>query len=121
MFFVMARKNRINLADDALPDVPTERNLSGADIESIVLIAKRRVMTEERDVVTHYDLDYALKTFIPSAQGMEKEMQELVAVLECTDREFLPQDWREAIDAPDGRSKLQRRLLVLRETIDTLN
>lgn len=120
MFRVMARKNKIKLTDDAVPDVPTERNLSGADIESVVLNAKRRVMSDGREVVERDDLDYALTTFIPSAQGLEKEMQELVAVLECTDREFLPQDWCDAIDAPDGRSKLQQRLHVLREMIDTL-
>ncbi len=120
MFVVMARKNNVDLAENAVPDVPTQRNLSGADIESIVLNAKRRVMTDGRDTVDREDLVYALKNFIPSAQGLEKEMQELVAVLECTDREFLPPDWREAIDAPDGRSKLQQRLHVLREMIDTL-
>ncbi len=120
MFRVMARKNQLQLAEDAVPDVPAERNLSGADIESVVLNAKRRVMSEGREIVERADLEYSFNTFIPSAQGLEKELQELVAVLECTDREFLPPDWREKIDAPNGRSELQRRLHVLREMIDTL-
>jgi SpoVK/Ycf46/Vps4 family AAA+-type ATPase len=120
MFRVMARKNKIELGENAIPDVPAERNLSGADIESIMLNAKRRVMSDDRETVDRADLEYAFNTFIPSAQGLEKELQELVAVLECTDREFLPADWREKVDAPEGRSQLQKRLHVLREMIDTL-
>ena len=120
MFRVMARKNKIKMADDAVPDVPAERNMSGADIESVVLNAKRRVLSDGREEVTRDDLEYSLQTFIPSAQGLEKEMQEVVAVLECTDREFLPDDWKEVISKPDGRSKLQARVHHLRELIDTI-
>ena len=120
MFRVMARKNKIKLADDAVPDVPAERNMSGADIESVVLNAKRRVLSDGREEVTREDLEYSLGTFIPSAQGLEKEIQEVCAVLECTDREFLPDDWKEVINKPDGRSKLQARVHQLREMIDTM-
>lgn len=120
MFLVMARKNKIKLTKDAVPDVPTERNMSGADIESVVLNAKRRVLSDGREEVTREDLEYALDTFIPSAQGLEKEIQEVCAVLECTDREFLPDDWKEVINKPDGRSKLQARVHQLREMIDTM-
>ncbi len=45
-------------------------------------------------------------------------MQELVAVLECTDRDFLPDTWREQIEQPDGRIQLQERLMTLRDMID---
>lgn len=119
MFAVMARKNRVELAEDAIPKVAAERNMSGADIESVVLNAKRRVLSDGRDLVQRADLEQALGSFIPSAQGLEKEMQELVAVLECTDREFLPDDWKAAIDEPGGRSQLQKRVHQLRQMIET--
>lgn len=118
MFRVLSRKNEIKLAADAVPDVADDRGLSGADIESILLGAQRRALAENRDVVSQADLQAAIDTFIPSAQGLEKEMQELVAVLECTDREFLPEDWRQRIGQSDGRARLQERLMVLREMID---
>ncbi len=123
MFRVLAGKNQVTLATDAISHLPEEslarkRELSGADIESIVLGAQRRALTADRDTVSGDDLQAALDTFIPSAQGLEKEMQELVAVLECTDREFLPDDWRTRIQQPDGRSRLQERLMTLRELID---
>jgi SpoVK/Ycf46/Vps4 family AAA+-type ATPase len=42
MFVAMARKNGVDLASDTLPSAgATDRHLSGSDIESIVLAAKR--------------------------------------------------------------------------------
>jgi ATP-dependent 26S proteasome regulatory subunit len=117
MVQVMAAKNQVPLAPDAVPPLASDRNLSGADIESIVLSARRRVLAAGRDTVTQADLQAALDAFIPSAQGLEKEMQELVAVLECTDREFLPPDWQQRLAQPEGRTHLQERLMAIREII----
>ncbi len=83
-----------------------------------MLSARRRVLAAGRDTVTQEDLKAALDAFIPSAQGLEKEMQELVAVLECTDREFLPADWQKRLAQPDGRTKLQERLMAMREILE---
>lgn len=120
MFRIMARKNQATLADDALPSEVPAGVLSGADIESIVLAAKRRAMAEGRDVVARADMQDAVERFIPSAQGLEKEMQELVAVLECTDRAFLPEHWRRQIAQPEGRTRLQERLKEIRVLLDDL-
>ena len=62
-------------------------------------------------------LEEAVKEFIPSAQGLEKEMQELAAVLECTQLSFLPPDWRARITQPDGRTRLQERLATIRQLL----
>jgi AAA+ superfamily predicted ATPase len=117
MFRVMAAKNRIQLAPDAAVPVAGGRELSGADIESIVLSARRRVLADGRETFELADLQGALEAFIPSAQGLEKEMQELVAVLECTDREFLPDDWQLRLRQTEGRTRLQERLVELRAMI----
>ena len=58
--------------------------LSGADLESILLASRRRALADWRETVELADLAAALEEFIPSAQGLEKELQELAAVLECT-------------------------------------
>ncbi|MBM4088434.1 MAG: ATP-binding protein [Planctomycetes bacterium] len=117
MVRVMAAKNQIPLAADAVPDASGKGGLSGADIESVLLSARRRALADRRKEVNAEDLRLALRSFIPSAQGLEKEMQELVAVLECTDREFLPAEWQERIDKPEGRTRLQERCMALRELI----
>jgi SpoVK/Ycf46/Vps4 family AAA+-type ATPase len=118
MLRVMAAKNKVRLAEGALPEIKPERQLSGADLESIILGARRRALAAGRETVERGDVDASLGSFIPSAQGLEKEIQELVAVIECTDREFLTPKWREAIAAPDGRLKLQQRLATMRAMVD---
>ena len=107
----------ITVAADAIPDVKAERHLSGADVESIILAAKRRVLTAGRKEITRDDLEKAMTDFVPSAQGLEKEMQELAAVLECTQLSFLPSKWRDIVSQPDGRSKLQERVVAIRQIL----
>ena len=118
MFRVMAKKNKVALAADALPAVSPDRHLSGSDLESIVLAARRRVLAAGRQEVGRADLEAAVNEFIPSAQGLEKEMQELAAVLECTELPFLPPRWREKVSAPDGRSRLQERFVAIRQLLE---
>jgi AAA+ superfamily predicted ATPase len=118
MIQAMARKNKCGLAPDALPENPAALGLSGADIESVVLAAKRSALTQAREQITRGDLDGALADFIPSAQGLEKEKQELAAVLECTSRSFLPEEWQKRIAAPDGRARLQERMAAIRRLIE---
>jgi SpoVK/Ycf46/Vps4 family AAA+-type ATPase len=99
MFRVMAKKNKSPLAADSSPQLAAEQRLSGADVESIILSAKRSMLAA-------------------GIQGLEKEYQEIAAVLECTDREFLPVAWREKVMAPGGRALLQERLAELRALIN---
>jgi AAA+ superfamily predicted ATPase len=118
MIKVMARKNKVALAEGAIPAGLAARKLSGADIESIVLSAKRNALTHGRDGLTKEDLQSSLDDFIPSAQGLEKEKQELAAVLECTSMSFLPEEWRERIAKPDERARLQERMAAIARLIE---
>ncbi|HUG92153.1 MAG TPA: AAA family ATPase [Planctomycetaceae bacterium] len=118
MFTVMARKNKMPLCADSIPPVSAERQLSGADIESVVLSAKRRALTAGRTEITSADLSEAVENFIPSAQGLEKEKQEIAAVLECTDLEFLPDRWRTVVAGPQGRTQLQSRMAAIRSVLE---
>jgi AAA+ superfamily predicted ATPase len=118
MFAVMARKNKVPLPPEAIPAVKAERHLSGSDIESVVITAWRRVLSAGRDGVGKEDLEAAVADFIPSAQGLEKEMQELSAVLECTQVNFLPPDWRDKVAGPNGRARLQERFAAIRQLLE---
>jgi SpoVK/Ycf46/Vps4 family AAA+-type ATPase len=118
MIRVMAKKNKLKLADDAVPHVDPARRLSGADLESVVLATRRIALAAGREEVTRADLEQALNEFIPSAQGLEKELQEIAAVLECTERSFLPPEWQEKIAKPDGRSHLQERMVAIRQLLE---
>ena len=124
MFTAMARKCRVPLAPGLPGPVDLALGLSGADIESIVLAARRKGLDRAADAgqpapdtITAEDLKAALDDFMPSAQGLEKEMQEIAAVLECTEKRFLPDRWKEKVGQPGGRSHLQERLAAIREVI----
>jgi SpoVK/Ycf46/Vps4 family AAA+-type ATPase len=118
MFVAMAKKNKLVLADGAIPAVDPARRLSGADIESVVLAVKRQAMTAGRQTIERGDVEQALAEFIPSAQGLEKELQDIVAVLECTQLSFLPPFWREQVVAPQGRSRLEERMAAVRQLLE---
>jgi ATP-dependent 26S proteasome regulatory subunit len=120
MLRVMAKKNKLKLADDAIPHVDPARRLSGADLESIVLATRRIALTAGREEITRADLEQALGEFIPSAQGLEKELQEIAAVLECTERSFLPPEWQARIAKPDARTHLQERMVAIRQLIEEI-
>lgn len=117
MFLVMARKSRVKLTQESLPQLKANSSLSGADIESIILAAKRRMLLSGRDLMQKEDLEHAYAEFIPSAQGVEKEAQELAAVLECTQLGFLPEHWRKSVCEPDGQAKLRERLVALKQLV----
>jgi AAA+ superfamily predicted ATPase len=118
MLTVMARKNKVRLADGAVPVGLVERKLSGADIESVVLAARRRALAAGREEVTTTDVHDALNDFIPSVQGLEKELQEIAAVLECTQLSFLPPEWQDRVKHPNGRTMLQERLVSIKRLIE---
>lgn len=120
MLRAMSKKNKLQLADDAIPEVDPARRLSGADLESILLASKRQALMNGHEAIARGDLEAALSEFIPSAQGLEKELQEIAAVLECTQRSFLPAEWQAKVDQPGGRSALQERMVAIRQLIEEM-
>lgn len=120
MFQVMGRKNDVTIAEDAIRLDARHQELSGADIESVVLTARRIALVDGRKDVRSEDIDQALREFIPSAQGLEKDMQEVAAVLECTQMDFLNEQWREALEADGGRAQLQQQLTKMRNLVEQL-
>ncbi|MBI3865232.1 MAG: ATP-binding protein [Planctomycetia bacterium] len=117
MMATLAKKNKIPLAADALPSIKPDRFLSGSDIESVVLAARRQALAAGRTQVERQDIDQAFGEFIPSAQGLEKELQELAAVLECTQLGFLPPRWRDKVREQSGRTQLQERMMALKSVL----
>lgn len=120
MFEVMGRKNDVRIQADELQLSEQHIDLSGADIESVVLTARRIALLDGRSDVSAADLADALEQFIPSAQGLEKDMQEVAAVLECTQTDFLTDDWKASLAEKGGRSALQQQLTKMRNIVEQL-
>jgi SpoVK/Ycf46/Vps4 family AAA+-type ATPase len=114
MFQAMGRKAGFELNSSEIPDVPLTGQLSGADIEGIVTRAARRSRLRGDKDITKAALEHELAGFLPSLEGLEKEMQEIAAMLECTDAEFLPDAFRKRVEEQGGRERLQHRFLEIR-------
>jgi SpoVK/Ycf46/Vps4 family AAA+-type ATPase len=114
MFQAMGRKAGVQLSPEEIPEIHSTGRLSGADIEGIVTRAARRSRLRGESGIGKGALAHELADFLPSLDGLEKEMQEIAAMLECTDAEFLPQSYRERVQDEGGRERLQQRFLELR-------
>jgi AAA+ superfamily predicted ATPase len=118
MFLAMAHKAHTPLAEEDIPPIPHLGLLSGADVEGIVGRAARQALLAGAAGITREVLAAAVAEFLPSTQSLEKEMQEIAAILECTDRQFLPPEILEKMNAAGGREKLQERYTQLRRMIE---
>jgi AAA+ superfamily predicted ATPase len=120
MFVAMARKLGSRVEPDDVPHVPEEQRgrLSGADIEGLVGRAVRASLLAGAPTVTRAALAEAVAQFLPSTQGLEKELQEIAAIIECTEREFLPPAQLARVEAAGGREVLQQRLSQLKLLIE---
>ncbi|HMJ58430.1 MAG TPA: AAA family ATPase [Gemmatimonadales bacterium] len=119
MFVTLAQKMQSRLAPEDLPPIPHIGQLSGADIEGLVGRALRLSLLAGGETITRQALAEAVGQFLPSTQGLEKEMQEVAAVLECTDRQFLPPGISKQLDV-DDRGRLQQRFAELRRLIEAV-
>jgi AAA+ superfamily predicted ATPase len=119
MLVVLAGKAGTRLAEADLPaEIPHRGNLSGADIEGIVGRAYRSSLLAGSRAITAGALAAALDGFMPSTQTLEREAQELAAIIECTDAEFLPPSKRARVEQAGGREKLQERLTAIKQILD---
>ena len=94
LFEVIARTRKIALSKPVLTTIRKklgERALTGSDVESILMRAKECAVMAQRDTdVQKIDLDQAIDSFIDPLDPNLLELQELAAVLACSDRRFLP-------------------------------
>jgi hypothetical protein len=114
----MARKMGATLLSEDVPEIPQRGKLSGADIEGIVGRALRLSLLAGKQQVTREALAEAVNGFMPSTEGMEKELQETAAILECTDRQFLPLEIDRKVAALGGRERVHERYSQLRRTVE---
>ena len=114
LFRIMVKKAGIETKATAIKEVSDDPNgLSGADIEAILARALLATDADQGDgvaaEVSVETLRQAFADFIPATSSLERELQILVAVQECTSREVLPETYREM-----GREVVLSRIQELR-------
>lgn len=71
--------------------------LTGSDVEAMLIRAKEQAVLAKRDdQIQLEDLVAAVESFIDPLDPKLLELQELAAVLACSDRRYLPEVYREA-------------------------
>jgi len=100
IFTVLSRLKKIALAEaiqayirEKLGQLP----LTGSDVDAVLTRAKERAVLAQRDEdVQVTDLEEAVQSFIDPLDPNLLAMQELAAVLACSDRRYLPERYQRA-------------------------
>lgn len=108
-FTVIAKKFGAKLEAQDVPDVPYVGDISGADIEALVGRAWREALLAGEEKLGQERLKATFEGFLPSTQSLEREMQEIAAIIECTDRAFLVPSAVNMLSEHGDREGLQLR------------
>ncbi|ULQ59466.1 AAA family ATPase [Brucepastera parasyntrophica] len=114
LFRTLQRKLEIKIKDFPVADLfkSIKFDISGADIEAILVRAKMNATMDNRAMITRADMEETIHDFIPPSYPYEIELQNLVAVLECTSREMVPAKYQKL-----ERSKLAAEIRELKQLL----
>ncbi|MBN2873786.1 MAG: AAA family ATPase [Spirochaetales bacterium] len=92
LFDVLVRKLDLSIRKFPISDLfrRFKHEFSGADLEAVLIRAKLKATMDARSFVTREDLEETMADFVPPAYPHEIELQNLVAVVECTSKEMVP-------------------------------
>lgn len=113
LFKAMQKKTKVPVEVPNFSALTNGHPFSGADIEAILIRSKFKAATDGRDQVTAADVEAVVKDFVPPSYPLEIELQNLVAVQECTSRDLLPEAFQKL--ARDEVTRRVRELKVLLE------
>ena len=115
LFETMKQKLHIKVEDFNVSTIFKSINfdISGADIEAILVRAKMNAAMDNRIKVTQEDLKQTIKDFIPPVYPYEIELQNLVAILECTSKEMIPKRYQNM-----ERAKLASEIRELKQLLN---
>ena len=115
LFETMKQKLHIKVEDFNVSTIFKSINfdISGADIEAILVRAKMNAAMDNRVKVTQEDLKQTIKDFIPPVYPYEIELQNLVAILECTSKEMIPKRYQNM-----ERAKLASEIRELKQLLN---
>ena len=115
---VMMKRTGLTVSIDTVPEslLNGEKTFSGADMEALFTRAKFRAAAKTnggyQEIVTKDILQQVVDDFIPPTYPIEVELQTLAAVMECTSRDLLPEQYRDM-----DREKIVRRVEALKRLI----
>jgi SpoVK/Ycf46/Vps4 family AAA+-type ATPase len=94
LFKAMQKKTKVKVDVPEFSKMTNGTQYSGADIEALLVRSKFRAVVQGREEVTSEDVQAVIKDFMPPSYPLEVELQNLVAVQECTSKELLPENFQ---------------------------
>jgi ATP-dependent 26S proteasome regulatory subunit len=91
---MLGKHKIVHEVTDWSPITESKLTLSGADIESMLIRARRMARMSGRDKVAQQDIEQVSNEFSPARDEMAVEYQMLVAAREATSREMVPEQYR---------------------------
>lgn len=114
MFQALARKNGLEGKNLKISkELNKGRSYSGADIEAILVRAGLQSQLKGETNLSQETLSKTAKDFLSPNYPLEIELQTLLALMECTHREMLPEDLREK-DSAEVSARVNELLGLLR-------
>ncbi len=117
LFAALAKKNKIELQPEEIPNFSDDLDIGGNEMEGILIMASRQyeLQSDEPDAknVGHF-IEEAMKNYRPMSHSARLEFMDLAAVMECTDKRFLPEKFRD-LDLGKVKSRMDQLKLELSE------
>lgn len=102
LFATCSKVQKLKLDDSIIAFVKQkfgEHELTGSDVESILVRAKERAVLDNREnEVRIEDIQVAIDSFIDPLDPHTLRLQELAALLACSDRRFLSEKYQKTLD-----------------------
>jgi SpoVK/Ycf46/Vps4 family AAA+-type ATPase len=115
LYTVMRKKLGLKTSVAALSEIATDKELkgmSGSDLEAVLVRSILEAEADESADVKAEHMKRAFADFIPTTSNLERELQILAAVLECTSRELLPESLRDL-----DRAGIQMRISEIKREL----
>ncbi|HPC83982.1 MAG TPA: AAA family ATPase [Thermoanaerobaculaceae bacterium] len=111
----MARKLKVDIKPEELPELPEGQELGGNEMEGILVRALRLFDTQPEDQPKRSFPEVmaeVARDMRPSAHTERLELMDLLAVKECTDTRFLPERFRTL-----SMAEVNRRIAELKDAV----
>ena len=92
LFETLVKKLKFGIHTFSVIDLFKKYNheVSGAEIESMLIRAMQRAVMEGRTMISKQDMEEVMEDFIPPAYPHDIRLQNLVAAVECTSKKMVP-------------------------------
>ena len=92
LFGTLAKKLKFGIHTFPVPELfkRYEHEVSGAEIESMLIRAMQRASSEGRTMISKKDMEEVMEDFIPPTYPHAIRLQNLVAAVECTSKKMVP-------------------------------